>query len=160
MCLGAVLSLALVSGCHAQMYSWKDPATGMPRMSNFPPPWYKGSVERRNAGPRTVVTMGMQVLDDTAKQITDEEFVRIRQRIAGQRGTPSEPNPSAPAGRTATAAQPSLGTEASTTGKTPEARQGNGNSPQPEVRTAADQARLDAEDDRQEMARERALRAR
>jgi hypothetical protein len=48
----------------AQVYSWKDPASGQSRISNIAPPWYhRGEIV---SGPRVVATLGDRVIDDTA----------------------------------------------------------------------------------------------
>ena len=64
-CFG--LAAAFLVACEpvfAQMYSWKDPASGQTRFSNIAPPWYsRGEIV---SGPRVIATIGDRVIDDTA----------------------------------------------------------------------------------------------
>jgi hypothetical protein len=62
----------------AQVYTWKDPADGGTRVSNFPPPWYAPSAPV--SGPRVVVTRGQAVVDDTSLPL--EERSRLARRAA------------------------------------------------------------------------------
>lgn len=61
--LGAAIALACAPAL-AQMYSWKDPASGQSRFSNIAPPWYHRG--ESVSGPRVVATLGDRVIDDTA----------------------------------------------------------------------------------------------
>jgi len=70
LCIGlaAALSLAAASAA-AQVYSWRDPATGQTKLSNIPPPWYnRGETVH---GPRVVATIGGRVVDDTGLAYDD-----------------------------------------------------------------------------------------
>ena len=65
-----VAVLLLIGGlAHAQVYSWKDAATGASRFSNVPPPWYRATEEVD--GPRVLVTIGIRLIDDTALSFED-----------------------------------------------------------------------------------------
>ena len=61
------LAAAIVLACApalAQVYAWKDPASGQSRLSNIAPPWYnRGEFV---GGPRVIATLGDRVIDDTA----------------------------------------------------------------------------------------------
>jgi len=48
----------------AQVYAWKDPASGQSRFSNIAPPWYNRG--ESVSGPRVIATLGDRVIDDTA----------------------------------------------------------------------------------------------
>jgi len=61
--LALVLTLAAATAI-AQVYSWRDLASGQRRFSNIPPPWYSRGEQVR--GPRVVATIGERVIDDTA----------------------------------------------------------------------------------------------
>ena len=64
-CFGLAAAF-LVAGepVFAQMYSWKDPASGQTRFSNIAPPWYsRGEIV---SGPRVIATIGDRVIDGTA----------------------------------------------------------------------------------------------
>ena len=68
--IGLAAALILVSELAvAQVYSWKDPATGQSRFSNIAPPWYKRG--ENVSGPRVVATVGEKVIDDTALPYED-----------------------------------------------------------------------------------------
>ena len=59
------LAALLASGAaSAQVYTWKDPQAGTSRFSNVAPPWYRN--DNVVNGPRVVVSIGRQVVDDTA----------------------------------------------------------------------------------------------
>ena len=64
-CFG--LAAAFLVACEpvfAQMYSWKDPASGQTRFSNIAPPWYsRGEIL---SGSRVIATIGDRVIDYTA----------------------------------------------------------------------------------------------
>ena len=64
-CCGLAAALVMTGGpAGAQVYSWKDPASGQSRFSNIAPPWYShGEVV---SGPRVIATVGEKVIDDTA----------------------------------------------------------------------------------------------
>ncbi len=73
--LAATLLLA-AAPAFAQVYSWRDPATGQSKLSNIPPAWYsRGETVR---GPRVIATIGDRVIDDTAKPFAE------RLRLAGK----------------------------------------------------------------------------
>ena len=57
----------------AQVYSWRDPATGQSKFSNIAPPWYNRG--EAVSGPRVVATVGDRVIDDTA--LPYEERLRL-----------------------------------------------------------------------------------
>lgn len=61
--LAAAIALACTPAL-AQMYAWKDPASGQSRFSNIAPPWYNRG--ESVSGPRVVATLGDRVIDDTA----------------------------------------------------------------------------------------------
>ena len=62
---GLAAALTMAGGpALAQVYSWKDPASGQSRFSNIAPPWYSHGETVR--GPRVVATVGERVIDDTA----------------------------------------------------------------------------------------------
>ena len=61
------LAAAIAPACTpalAQVYAWKDPASGQNRLSNIAPPWY--SRGESVSGPRVVATRGDRLIDDTA----------------------------------------------------------------------------------------------
>ena len=65
LCFGLAAAFALAGEpARAQVYSWKDPATGQSRLSNIAPPWY--SRGENVSGPRVIATLGARVVDDTA----------------------------------------------------------------------------------------------
>jgi hypothetical protein len=68
-CVVAAALVLTAAPAAAQMYSWRDPATGQSRFSNIAPPWYS----RREAvsGPRVIATVGDRVVDDTALPYAD-----------------------------------------------------------------------------------------
>lgn len=77
--IAIVAALLLLSNtAHAQVYSWKDPNTGASRLSNSPPSWY--SVEATVLGPRTVVTVGNKVVDDTALPYDERQLLSGRSK--------------------------------------------------------------------------------
>jgi hypothetical protein len=59
----AILALAPCRSGFADVYAWKDAATGRTKISNLAPPWYKRGEEV--AGPDVVVNRGPNVIDDT-----------------------------------------------------------------------------------------------
>jgi len=62
----------------AQVYSWKDPASGQSRFSTIPPPWYdRGETVR---GPRVTATAGERVIDDTALPYEDRLILSGKSR--------------------------------------------------------------------------------
>ena len=83
----------------AQVYSWKDPATGQGRLSNFAPPWYsRGELV---SGPRVVASVGDRVIDDTALPYEDRLLLfgkpkdqGDRQRLEKQPGAATAPEES------------------------------------------------------------------
>src|SRR5476651_2524706 len=71
-----VAGMAAFAGrCEAQVYSWVDPGTGQWRLSSVAPSWYSAT---RSGGPRTVVTLGPDVLDDTGQP--EGERVKLQKR--------------------------------------------------------------------------------
>jgi len=84
-CFGLAAVLVLASApARAQMYSWKDPATGQCKLSNLAPPWYnRGEVV---GGPRVIATAGGQVIDDTA--LPYAERLLLLGKPKEQAGTP------------------------------------------------------------------------
>jgi hypothetical protein len=68
--IGLAAALLLAAGpAPAQVYSWKDPATGQSKFSNVPPSWYsRGEIV---SGPRVIATVGRKVIDDTALPYED-----------------------------------------------------------------------------------------
>ncbi len=65
--LGFGLAAAIALACApalAQVYSWKDPASGQSRLSNIAPSWYNRG--ENVGGPRVIATLGERVIDDTA----------------------------------------------------------------------------------------------
>jgi hypothetical protein len=60
--------------CFAQVYSWIDPATGQKTIRSSPPPWYTTGPTR---GPRTIVTLGPFLLDDTGR--TQSERAKLQE---------------------------------------------------------------------------------
>ena len=64
-CLGLAAAFILAGEpALAQVYAWRDPATGRSKLSNIAPPWYNRSDSVR--GPRVVATAGAKLIDDTA----------------------------------------------------------------------------------------------
>jgi hypothetical protein len=61
--MAATIALACAPAL-AQVYSWKDPASGQSRFSNIAPPWYNRG--ESVSGPRVIATLGDRVIDDTA----------------------------------------------------------------------------------------------
>ena len=78
--LAAAIALAGAPAL-AQVYSWKDPASGQSRFSNIAPPWYHRG--ENVSGPRVIATLGDRVIDDTALGYDD------RLRLSGR---PKEQN--------------------------------------------------------------------
>lgn len=70
----------------ADVYSWKDPATGRNRISNLPPTWYSRLDEV--SGPPVTVSRGAAIIDDTSLPIA-----KRRQML----GIPESPIPGRPA---------------------------------------------------------------
>lgn len=56
--------LAFSGTAVAQVYSWTEAGSGQKRLSSVPPPWYSTG---RSPGPRTVVTLGPFLIDDTGQ---------------------------------------------------------------------------------------------
>jgi len=91
-----VAVLLLIGGlAHAQVYSWKDAASGASRFSNVPPPWYRAT--EAVDGPRVLVTIGIRVIDDTALSYEDrlllsgksrEQIEKLRQQRRQTSRTP------------------------------------------------------------------------
>jgi hypothetical protein len=76
-CSGLAAALLVAAApAAAQVYSWREPATGQTKLSNMPPPWYKRGETVR--GPRVVATIGGRVIDDTALAYDD------RLRLSGR----------------------------------------------------------------------------
>lgn len=69
----------------AEMYSWREGESL--KVSNVPPHWYR--FDRPVRGPRTVVTQGKRVLDDTG--LTMEERRRLRPALRRQVVAPQAP---------------------------------------------------------------------
>ncbi len=70
LCIGLAAAFILASELAlAQVYTWKDPATGQSRFSNIAPPWYNRG--EAVSGPRVVATVGERVIDDTALAYED-----------------------------------------------------------------------------------------
>lgn len=94
--LAGLLALAAVPA-HAQIYSWTDPATGQRRMAGDAPGWYGTGPVR---GPRTVVTLGVFLLDDTG--LAPAERARLqaaaRQHLTNREGEAAGDEPVAPGG--------------------------------------------------------------
>lgn len=90
-----VLAAALLPAAapaRAQMYSWREPATGQSKLSNIPPAWYiRGEPAR---GPRVVATLGGRVIDDTA--LPYEERLRLAGKPQESNGRPQPPRAQAP----------------------------------------------------------------
>jgi hypothetical protein len=82
--------------CEAQIYSWNEPSTGQRRLSSIAPPWYD---TQKSGGPRTVVTLGPHLLDDTglppseraALQERANAIANRRKALAGEKDA-SEPS--------------------------------------------------------------------
>ncbi len=69
-CFGLAAAFVLASApALAQVYSWRDPATGHGKISNIAPPWY--SRGEAVSGPRVIATVGDRVIDDTALPYAD-----------------------------------------------------------------------------------------
>jgi hypothetical protein len=158
-CILGGLGALLPDAGYAQVYTWKDSLTGSARMSNIPPPWYKGNVQDRNAGPRTVVTFGLEVLDDSAKRIDENEYEQVRKNISARRAPPSQVVAPLPPDSKESASQQSSGPGVSTPDSSREMSTKEAKSPGRPL-TAAEQARLDEIEDREEMAKERGLQPR
>lgn len=79
------LLLALSFPTQAEMYSWHEGESL--KVSNVPPHWYRFDGPVR--GPRTVVTQGKRVLDDTG--LTMEERLRMRPVVRRQAAAPQAP---------------------------------------------------------------------
>jgi hypothetical protein len=83
----------LVAGCllsgiaHADVYTWRD-ATGVTRMSNMAPPWYRDTEPSR---PRTQVLVNGHLVDDTGlsrEQRTKLQAGRARAESWGKGSPP------------------------------------------------------------------------
>lgn len=111
LCFSLAAALVLASApALAQVYSWKDPATGQSKFSNIAPPWYsRGDTV---SGPRVVATVGERVIDDTALPYEDRlrlsgksrEYVdnlRLPQQQRPATGQAQAPNREAPGTRAA-----------------------------------------------------------
>ena len=70
-------ALLLIGGlAHAQMYSWRDSATGATKFSNVAPYWCRTGAAV--GGPRVIVTIGSRVIDAMACPYED------RLRLSGK----------------------------------------------------------------------------
>ena len=159
-CLITILGIFLSDACHAQIYAWKDPATAKSQMSSIPPPWYRGSVAQRNAGPRTVVTIGLEVLDDSAMLIDEIEYGHFRQRISSLSAPSRDGVSSTPPDVSRGAIEESRGPGDSTTIPALATRIEDAKRHRQEPLTAKEQAKIDEEEDREETAKQRGSPAR
>jgi hypothetical protein len=159
-CFITILGGCLADACDAQIYSWKDPHTGTSRMSNISPPWYRGSAKQRNAGPRTVVTVGLEVLDDSAKPIDETAFAQIRQKLSSLSAPPSNTIPPTPPDDRQVAAEASPGPSDSTKKPARGTRVEDAKTPPRKPLTAKEQSKMDEEEDREEMTKQRGTQAR
>lgn len=91
----AVLLAGVALPVHAQIYSWTEPGTGQKRIAGGPPAWYSAGSA---GGPRTVVTLGVFLLDDTG--LAPAERARLqaaaRQHLANREGEAAGDEPVAP----------------------------------------------------------------
>lgn len=85
--------VAFVGVCEAQVYSWVDPATGQKRLSSIAPSWYSTS---KNEGPRTVVTKGRYILDDTGAPTSERAKLLERASSPSAAGKQSNTVPQRP----------------------------------------------------------------
>lgn len=74
--LASVIFIAMPTAS-ARMYQWIDPDNGTSQLSGKPPVWYR-SVD---GGPRVFVfERGGEMIDDTARQVSDDERKQLRQQ--------------------------------------------------------------------------------
>ena len=96
-CFGLAAAFILASApALAQVYSWKDPATGGNKISNLAPPWYsRGGVVN---GPRVVATLGDKVIDDTALPYEERQllFGKPKDQLDKPRPEPQHESAAAP----------------------------------------------------------------
>lgn len=86
----AVACLAVIETARAQVYVWRDPASGVTRVSNFAPAWYARN--QGMDGPRVVVTLGSRIVDDTSLPL--EARLELAARSAA--ASPQRPRPETP----------------------------------------------------------------
>ncbi len=58
------------------MYQWTSPDTGTTQLSGTPPAWYRGAEQ----GPRVYVFERGQLVDDTARPVTEEQRLSLRRQ--------------------------------------------------------------------------------
>ena len=76
---GVALAFVVASApAIAQVYSWKDPASGQSRFSTTAPPWYNRG--ETVSGPRVIATVGERVIDDTALSYEERLLLSGRSR--------------------------------------------------------------------------------
>jgi len=93
-CFGLAAAFALVGEpALAQVYSWKDPATGQSRLSNIAPPWY--SHGEMVGGPRVIATLGARVIDDTALAYEDRRLLFGKPKDRSDKLRPQQPGSAA-----------------------------------------------------------------
>ena len=68
----------------AEVYTWREPDTGIHRVSNLAPGWYRPYAEVH--GPRVLVTLSGRVIDDTAWPLA--ERLEVEKRRQQSRGAP------------------------------------------------------------------------
>jgi len=98
-CFGIAAALVVASApAGAQVYSWKDPATGQSKFSNIAPSWY--SRHENVSGPRVIATIGGKVIDDTALPYADRLLLSGKSRdyiekmgLQHQQGSPARQQP-------------------------------------------------------------------
>jgi hypothetical protein len=73
-----VLTIFFSPVASAEVYTWREPQSGVQRVSNVAPGWYRPYA--RVIGPRVVVTLDRAVIDDTAWPLVERLEVERRRR--------------------------------------------------------------------------------
>lgn len=71
----------------ARMYQWLDAGSGNVQLSGSPPPWYRG----QHQGPRVLVFDEGELVDDTARAVTESERTLLREEAFAGRGAETTP---------------------------------------------------------------------
>lgn len=85
----------LVGPVGADVYVWKDPATGKTRMTNIPPPWVREPPPGRRL-PRVEVIRGTSVIDPKTALANPQPLVNAP---AGAQAAPQPAPPTGPQGQ-------------------------------------------------------------
>lgn len=78
--LTILLLLTFALPAAARMYQWVEPDTDTPQLSGKPPTWYRS----REGGPRVIVYDKNEIIDDTARDVSEADRERLRQEAMMQ----------------------------------------------------------------------------